>query len=39
VAPGVDLVNVRAGQDSGFFIGPFVDAMTYAGDIGLDAVT
>lgn len=39
VAPGVDLVNVRAGQDSGyFFIGPFVDAMTYAGDIGLDVV-
>ena len=39
VAPGVDLVNVRAGQDSGyFFIEPVVDAMTYAGDIGLDVV-
>jgi subtilisin family serine protease len=39
VAPGVDIVNVRAGQDSGFFfIGPFVNAMTYAADVGLDVV-
>ena len=30
---------MRAGQDSGyFFIRPFVDAMTYAGDNGLDVV-
>lgn len=39
VAPGVDIVNVRAGQDSGyFFIGPFVDAMTYAADVGVDVI-
>lgn len=39
VAPGVTLINVRAGQDSGyFFIQPFVDAMTYSGDIGVDVV-
>ncbi|MEA2346111.1 MAG: lantibiotic leader peptide-processing serine protease, partial [Thermoanaerobaculia bacterium] len=39
VAPGVDLVNIRAGQDSGyFFIGPVVDALTYAGDAGIDVV-
>ena len=37
VAPNVTLVNARAGQDSGFlFLGPVVDAITYAGDIGAD---
>ncbi|HEY0345543.1 MAG TPA: S8 family serine peptidase [Solirubrobacteraceae bacterium] len=39
VAPRVDLVNIRAGQDSGFFlIQPTVDALTYAGDAGIDVV-
>src|SRR5215211_33069 len=33
VAPNVTLVNIRAGQDSGFFfLQPSVDALTYAGD-------
>jgi subtilisin family serine protease len=37
VAPNVTLINARAGQDSGFvFLGPTVDALTYAGDIGAD---
>jgi subtilisin family serine protease len=39
VAPRVDLVNLRAGQDSGyFFVGPTLDALTYAGDNGIDVV-
>jgi subtilisin family serine protease len=39
VAPKVDLVNIRAGQDSGFFLlQPTVDALTYAGDAGIDVV-
>src|SRR5215208_2661449 len=39
VAPGVELVNIRAGQDSGyFFLQPSVDALTYAADIGADVV-
>ncbi len=39
VAPGVTLINVRAGQDSGyFFLQPFVDGLTYAADIGVDVV-
>jgi subtilisin family serine protease len=39
VAPGVDLVNLRAGQDSGyFFTQPTVDALTFAGDHGIDVV-
>jgi subtilisin family serine protease len=39
VAPNVSLVNLRAGQDSGFFfIGPTVDALTYAGNHGIDVV-
>jgi subtilisin family serine protease len=39
VAPKVDLVNLRAGQDSGFFfLGPVVNALTYAGDHGIDVV-
>ncbi|MBL7629000.1 S8 family serine peptidase [Frankia sp. CN6] len=39
VAPGVTLVNIRAGQDAGwFFLQPTVDAITYAGDAGIDVV-
>ena len=39
VAPDVTLVNIRAGQDSGyFFLGPTLDAYTYAGDIGVDVI-
>ena len=39
VAPKVDLVEVRAGQDSGyFFLAPTVDALTYAADARLDVV-
>jgi subtilisin family serine protease len=39
VAPEVRLVNLRAGQDSGyFFLQPTVDALTYAGDNGVDVV-
>jgi subtilisin family serine protease len=39
VAPKVSLVNLRAGQDSGyFFLGPTLDALTYAGDNGIDVV-
>jgi subtilisin family serine protease len=39
VAPDVTLVNIRGGQDSGFFfLQPVVDALTYAGDAGLDVV-
>jgi subtilisin family serine protease len=39
VAPRVDIVNIRAGQDSGFFLlQPTVDAMTYAGRVGIDVV-
>lgn len=39
VAPGVTLVNIRGGQDSGFlFLQPVVDAITYAGDIGVDVI-
>jgi subtilisin family serine protease len=39
VAPEVRLVNLRAGQDSGyFFLQPTVDALTYAGDNGIDVV-
>ena len=39
VAPRVGLVNLRAGQDSGyFFLGPTLDALTYAGDNGIDVV-
>jgi subtilisin family serine protease len=39
VAPEATLVNIRAGQDSGyFFLGPTVDALTYAGDVGIDVV-
>jgi subtilisin family serine protease len=39
VAPNVTLVNLRAGQDSGyFFLWESVNALTYAGDIGVDVV-
>ena len=39
VAPDITLVNLRAGQDSGyFFLQPSVDALTYAGDHGIDVV-
>ena len=35
----VSLVNVRAGQDSGyFFLSATADALTYSGDAGLDVV-
>jgi len=39
VAPNVRIVNLRAGQDSGFFfLQATVDALTYAGDAGIDVV-
>jgi len=39
VAPRVTLVNLRAGQDSGFFfLTPTINAMTYAADNGIDVV-
>jgi subtilisin family serine protease len=39
VAPDATIVNVRAGQDSGyFFVYETVAALTYAGDAGLDVV-
>jgi subtilisin family serine protease len=39
VAPNVSLVNIRAGQDAGFFfLQPTLDAMVYAGDVGIDVV-
>jgi subtilisin family serine protease len=39
VAPEADIVNLRAGQDSGyFFLQPSVDALTYAGQNGIDVV-
>jgi lantibiotic leader peptide-processing serine protease len=39
VAPKVSLVNIRGGQDSGFvFLQPVVDALTYAGSVGIDVV-
>jgi len=39
VAPNVSLVELKGGQDSGyFFLEPVVNALTYAGDAGLDVV-
>jgi lantibiotic leader peptide-processing serine protease len=39
VAPGVTLVELKGGQDSGyFFLDPVVNALTYAADAGLDVV-
>ncbi|WP_114203098.1 S8 family serine peptidase [Janibacter anophelis] len=39
VAPDAGIVNIRAGQDAGyFFVGPTVNALTYAADAGIDVV-
>lgn len=39
VAPGVTLVSIRGGQDSGLlFLQPVVDALVYGTDIGLDVI-
>jgi lantibiotic leader peptide-processing serine protease len=39
VAPNVTLVELKGGQDSGFFfLDPVVNALTYAADTGLDVV-
>lgn len=39
VAPRVELINLRAGQDSGyFFLQPTVDALTFAAQQGVDVV-
>jgi subtilisin family serine protease len=39
VAPGVTLVELKGGQDSGyFFLDPVVNALVYAGKVGLDVV-
>jgi hypothetical protein len=39
VAPKVDIVNLRVGQDSGFFfVQESVNGLTYAGDHGIDVV-
>jgi subtilisin family serine protease len=39
VAPKVTLVELKVGQDSGyFFLDPVVNALTYAGDKGIDVV-
>ncbi|GIJ75618.1 Subtilase family protein [Micromonospora phaseoli] len=39
VAPGVSLVNLKGGQDSGyFFLNPVVNALLHAGRSGLDVV-
>jgi subtilisin family serine protease len=39
VAPDAEIVNIRAGQDSGFFfLKPSVDALTYAANHGIDVV-
>ncbi|WP_409483310.1 S8 family peptidase [Arsenicicoccus dermatophilus] len=39
VAPQADIVNLRVGQDSGFFfLEPTVKALTYAGRNGIDVV-
>ncbi|MFC5750642.1 S8 family peptidase [Actinomadura rugatobispora] len=39
VAPNVSLVNIRVGQDSGyFFLQPTVDGLTYAAKTGIDVV-
>jgi subtilisin family serine protease len=39
VAPRTRLVNLRVGQESGYmFLQPVVDALTYAGDNGVDVV-
>src|SRR5262249_19164704 len=39
VAPNVSLVELKGGQDSGFFfLEPVVNALTYAGQHGIDVV-
>lgn len=39
VAPGVSIVELKAGQDSAyFFLKPVVDALTYAAQAGIDVV-
>jgi len=39
IAPKVSLVELKAGQDFGyFFLDPVVNALTYAGDHGIDVV-
>jgi subtilisin family serine protease len=39
VAPNITLVELKGGQDSGyFFLEPTVNALTYAGDAGIDVV-
>jgi subtilisin family serine protease len=39
IAPDAEIVNIRGGQDSGyFFLGPVVDALVYAGNTGIDVV-
>ncbi len=39
VAPGVSIVNIRGGQDSGyFFLQPVIDGITYAADAGIDVL-
>ena len=39
VAPKVTLVNIRGGQDGGFvFLQPVVDAIVYAGQVGIDVI-
>ena len=39
VAPNVTLVELKGGQDSGyFFLESVVNALTYAGDVGIDVV-
>jgi lantibiotic leader peptide-processing serine protease len=39
VAPKAQLVNIRGGQDGGFlFLQPTVDAMVYAGLVGIDVI-
>jgi lantibiotic leader peptide-processing serine protease len=39
VAPKVTLVNIRGGQDSGYvFLQPVVDAIVYAGLVGIDVI-
>ena len=39
VAPGVTLVNIRGGQDSGYlFLEPVANALTYGANVGLDVI-
>ena len=39
VAPGVRLVSIRGGQDSGYlFLGPVTNALVYGADIGVDVI-